>query len=146
MNTKIQPHESYERIEEARMPSERSFGLVMAAFFVVVALFPLLHGSGHDLHWWAFGVAAAFAAAGFFWTSALRPLNWLWLRLGRFLHSVISPIVIGLVFFAVVWPIGLILRALGRDHLRLRRNPSSPSYWVPRGAIEAPPDAMKNQF
>jgi hypothetical protein len=146
MSAKIQPHEDYERIEEQRTSSERTFGLVMAVIFLIVASLPLVHGAIQDLHWWAVIVAAAFATAAIVWSPALRPLNALWLRVGHLLHILISPIVIGLVFFVVVVPTGLLLRVLGRDHLRLRRNPSSPSYWVTRQSIESGSGAMNNQF
>jgi fermentation-respiration switch protein FrsA (DUF1100 family) len=138
-------HENVERNEETAGGSERSFGLVMAAFLAIVGLLPLSHGS-RSLHWWALGLAAAFALAAFFWTAPLKPLNWLWFRLGHLLHRLVSPLVIGLVFFFAVLPTALILRALGKDHLRLRRDPTSASYWVERNPAQADPDSMKNQF
>ena len=136
-------HESYERVEEHANPSERSFGFVMAIFFTLITLFPLVHGAGAVLHWWAFGIAMAFAGAALFWNAPLKPLNWLWLRFGSLLHRLVSPIVTGLVFFVVVVPTGLIMRAFKVDHLRLRRDPSLPTYWINSESTETD---MKDQF
>jgi hypothetical protein len=141
----IEMDENFDRNDDVSAGSDRAFGLVMAVFFVIVALFPMIHGSG-SLHWWAFGVAAAFAVSALFWTTPLKPLNWIWLRLGYLLHRLVSPLVINLVFFLVVLPTALIMRALGKDNLRLRRDPKSVSYWVPRDPMDSEPDAMKNQF
>ncbi len=134
------------RTAHAKQPSDRSFGLVMAAFFAIVAFIPLLR-AGHDqVRWWAVIVSALLLALALFWAAPLRPLNWLWTRLGDLLNRVVSPIAIGLLFYLAVMPTGLIRRALGKDLLRLRRDPSVPSYWILRVPPGPSPESMKNQF
>ena len=134
------------RIADAKQPSNRSFGLVMATFFAIIAFIPLPR-TGHDtVRWWAVMVSALFLALALFWTAPLRPLNWLWTRFGDLLNRLVSPIAIGLLFYLAVMPTGLLRRALGNDLLRLRRDPSVPSYWILRVPPGPSPESMKNQF
>ena len=76
--------------------------------------------------------------------AALKPFNWLWFKFGLLLHDVVNPIVMGFVFYLAVVPTGLIMRAMRRDILRLRRNPEAASYWIKRE--NAPAETMKDQF
>jgi hypothetical protein len=78
--------------------------------------------------------------------AVLAPLNRLWFRVGLLLNRIINPLVMGLLFFACVVPIGLLLRLLGKDPLRLRFDPAAPSYWIVRTPPGPPPQNMKNQF
>jgi predicted membrane metal-binding protein len=126
--------------------SDRSFGFVMAAFFGLVALFPLLHGPLSSIRWWALVVAAAFLALALLWTAPLRPLNRAWLKLGLLLSKIVSPIVMMLLFYATVTPVGVLMRWTGKDPLRLRRNAAAASYWIPREPPGPAPDSMKQQF
>lgn len=137
-------HESFDREEEVQGSSDRSFGIVMAAFFALVGLFPLLHG-GH-VRWWALGVAAAFVACALFWTVPLRPLNRLWIKFGLLLSRIISPVILALLFYVTFTPIGLLMRAFGKDPMRRRRNKSATSYWIPRDPPGPAPETMKQQF
>lgn len=123
--------------------SERTFGLVFAALFLIIGCRPLI--SGLSPHWWAFVVAAAFAAAAFVAPAALKPLNWLWHRFGLLLHKVMSPLILGGVFFLAVTPVAFIMRLTGKDVLGLRRN-SAASYWIARETPGSDPDSMKRQF
>ena len=102
--------------------SDRSFGLVMAAFFAIVALLPLLHGPLSSIRWWALAVAAVFLVARLAVDRAAAPAQSLWLKLGLLLSKVVSPIVLMLLFYVTVTPIGLLMRATGKDPLRLRRD------------------------
>lgn len=120
--------------------SERSFGLVFATFFGFVALWPLV--SGRPLRMWALGVALVFLAAAFIAPRLLAPLNRLWHRLGLFLHHIVNPVVMALVYYGSVVPLGLILKARNKDLLRLRRDPEAQTYWITRD----PPGSMSNQF
>ena len=79
------------------------------------------------------------------WTTRLAPLNRLWARFGAVLHDIVNPVIMGLLFVTSIVPIGLLMRLLGKDFLRLRRDPSAATYWIPCGAAERP-DAMKDQF
>jgi hypothetical protein len=139
-------HEDFTRKETVQGSSDRSFGYVMAAFFALVALFPLLHGPLSSIRWWALVVAAAFLALALLWTAPLRPLNRAWLKLGLLLSKIVSPIVMMLLFYATVTPVGVLMRWTGQDPLRLRRNAAAASYWIPREPPGPAPDSMKQQF
>lgn len=91
-----------------QMGSERSFGLVFAALFAVIALWPLK--SGGDIRLWALGAAAAFAVLALAVPRALKPLNIVWFKFGMLLHHVVTPVVMGLLFFLTVTPVGLLMR------------------------------------
>jgi Saxitoxin biosynthesis operon protein SxtJ len=137
-------HEDFSRQEDIKASSDRSFGLVIATFFLIVAFWPLIHAE--PIRWWALGVAAVFAILALLWTAALAPLNKLWTKLGVLLYRVVSPIVLGLLFFVTVTPMALLMRILGKDPLRLRRDPNAASYWINRTPPGPAPDSMKNQF
>jgi Saxitoxin biosynthesis operon protein SxtJ len=139
-------HEDFTRKETIEGSSDRSFGFVMAAFFGLVALFPLLHGPLSSVRWWALVVAAAFLALALLWTAPLRPLNRWWLKLGLLLSKIVSPIVMMVLFYATVTPIGVLMRLAGKDPLRLRRDATAASYWIPREPPGPAPDSMKQQF
>lgn len=137
-------HESFSREETVVRGSERSFGIVVA---VALGLFALLNWWHGGKAWpWLAAIALVFSTAGIFCPAALRPLNWLWFRFGLLLHSVVSPIVMGLLFYAAVWPTGVIMRTLGKDLLRLKREPQCSSYWIARQPPGPEPETMKDQF
>ena len=137
-------HEDFRRQEEIKPSSDRGFGLVIAAFFLLMGLWPLVHAE--PVRWWAVALGVVFAIAALTWTVALAPLNKLWTKLGVFLYRVVSPLVLGLLFYATVTPIALLMRVLGKDPLRLRRDPDAASYWIVRTPPGPPPKSMKNQF
>jgi predicted membrane metal-binding protein len=139
-------HEDFTRKETVQGSSDRSFGLVMAGFFALVALFPLLHSPLSSIRWWALVVAAAFLALALLWTGPLRPLNRGWLKLGLLLSKIVSPIVMMVLFYATVTPIGVLMRWAGKDPLRLRRDAAATSYWIPREPPGPAPNSMKQQF
>jgi len=139
-------HEDFSREEEVKGSSDRTFGLLMSAFFALVGLAPLLHAPEGAVRLWALAVAAAFLALALLWQAPLRPLNRLWLKLGLLLFHVISPLALGLLFYATITPIGLLMRACGKDPLRLKRDPRATSYWIAREPPGPPPATMKNQF
>jgi Saxitoxin biosynthesis operon protein SxtJ len=126
------------------MGSERGFGLVMAAFFLLVAVIPILHGG--KLHLWALGFSAAFFLCAFAAPRLLSPLNRIWHRLGMALHAVINPIIMGLIFYGAIVPTGTVLRLLGKDLLRLTWKPDVKSYWIPREPPGPEPGSMSKQF
>ncbi len=138
-------HENLGRTHKTRRSSERSFGFVMAAFFVLVMLAPVVQAHRAP-RWWALGVAVAFAVLAQFWSAPLAPLNRLWLRLGSAMHRVISPIVLALIYYATIVPVGLLMRALGRDPLRLVAARDARSYWIDRVPSGPSPESMKDQF
>ena len=143
-DVKQSTHEVFSRDEKIVAGSDRSFGLVMAGAFAAVTLLNAWH-SGR-LWPWTGGLAVLLLAAGLLQPSLLHPLNLVWLRFGLLLHKVVNPIVMGLVFFGTVLPTGLIMRMLGKDLLRLKRQPDANSYWIPRQPPGPSPETMKDQF
>ena len=137
-------HESYERHEDVRGSSDRAFGIVFAAVFAIIGLLPLVFGGRVRL--WALLVAGAFLLVAQFVPSMLAPLNRWWLRFGLLLHRIVSPIVLGIMFFGVITPMGLVMRALGKDLLRLKFDRVAPTYWIERTPPGPPPESMKDQF
>lgn len=137
-------HEDFSRDEEVETSSERSFGLVMAGFFAIVGLAPHLRGAG--IRWWALGVAACFVVPALLRPALLAPLNRLWLRLALLLYKIVNPIVLGLLFFTTVTPVGWLMRKTGKDPLRLRRDTAAKSYWIVRAPPGPSPESMQNQF
>ncbi len=137
-------HEDLKRESEVKESSDRSFGVVFAAVFALIGLWPLLGGGG--ARWWALAAAVAFAVVALAAPRLLRIPNALWQKLGRALNRVVSPLVIGLVFFTAVVPTGLLMRLFGKDPLRLRFDREATSYWIERRPPGPPGDTMPNQF
>ncbi len=137
-------HEDFSREHAVKASSDRAFGLVFAAVFAIIGLWPLLGGAGP--RWWALAVAAAFAALAFAAPKLLRPANRLWHKLGRGIHRVVGPVVTGLIFCAAVVPTRVIMRLLGKDPLRLKLDPEAESYWIERRPPGPAPDTMPYQF
>ena len=137
-------HEDLARDEEVIGPSDRRFGLTFAALFAAIGGVRLVLGHAYAL-WWL-GAALVMFALALWWTAPLRPLNRLWLRLGLVLYGVVNPVVMALLFYSTIMPIGLLMRLCGKDPLRLRRDPDAPSYWLVRDPPGPAPETMKNQF
>jgi saxitoxin biosynthesis operon SxtJ-like protein len=137
-------HEDFSRQQDIEPSSDRSFGLVFATFFLIIAFLPLIHAE--PVRWWALGAAAVFAVLASVWAAALAPLNKLWMKLGALLYRIVNPVVLGLLFYVTVTPIGLLMRVLGKDPLRLHRDPDATSYWIHRTPTGPAPESMKNQF
>jgi len=137
-------HESYHREEKVDGSSNRSFGLVFAAFFGLVGLLPLILGRAPRT--WAFGLGGVFLLVALLLPSVLAPLNRLWMRFGLLLHRVVSPIALGIMFFVVITPMGWLMRAMGKDLLRLRRDPHASSYWIERNPPGPAAETFKDQF
>jgi len=137
-------HEDFRRGDGPGPGSERGFGVVFAVVFAVIAAWPLFFGGG--VRWWAAGLALVFLAAALAAPRALAPLNRLWYQIGMALHGVVTPLVMGILFFLTVMPTGLIMRLLGKDPLRLRFDAEAQSYWIRREPPGPAPDSMRNQF
>jgi hypothetical protein len=137
-------HETFSRDETVIAGSDRSFGFVMAAAFAILTLLNAWHSG--QLWPWTGGLAGLFLATALLYPAALNPLNWAWLKFGLLLHKVVNPIVMAFVFFGAVLPTGLIMRAMGKDLLRLRREPNVDSYWIVRRPPGPSPETMKDQF
>jgi saxitoxin biosynthesis operon SxtJ-like protein len=139
-----QLHEDFSREEHVKAGTDRGFGFVFAGFFAILAAFSLWHGS---TTWhWTLPISAAFLAVALTFPRLLNPLNRLWLKFGLLLYKVMNPLVLGLLFFVTIMPIGLVMRAFGKDFLRLRLDRSAKSYWIDRTPPGPPPQSMRNQF
>ena len=124
-----------------KISSNRSFGLLFFIVFLAISLWPLK--SQGDLRLWAFILSLIFLVLGVLNSKFLTPLNKLWHKFGIFLGSIVSPIVMGIIFFIVVTPTGLIMRFLGKDLLRINKNKLVSTYWINR---EKQKTTMKKQF
>ena len=122
-------HETLQAHRVVKPGSNRSFAFVFAGFFTLVSLWPLLHHA--PVRWWALVVALVFLGFGLFAPEWLAPLNRLWFRLGLLLNKIVSPIILGLLYFAIVVPFAQISRWRGHDPLRLKHSDAT-SYWVGR--------------
>ena len=123
-----------------KISSNKSFGLVFFIFFLIVSFYPLLNGE--DIRKWSLVFSVIFLVLGLTNSKILNPLNKLWFKFGILLGKFISPLIMGMIFFLVVTPIGLIMRAFGKDLLNLKYNKDK-SYWIKKSG---PKSKMKNQF
>lgn len=137
-------HERLSRHEVVSGSSNQVFGLVFAGFFTILGLWPLIGAAGPRL--WCLGVAVAFAVVAVLRPGLLAPFNKLWTKFGLILHRVVNPIVMGLVFFVTITPMGLIMRMFGKDLLNLKFDPNRQSYWIERQPPGPAPESMKHQF
>lgn len=126
-------------MDEIKITSNKSFGIVFFIFFIAVAFYPLINNEEYRL--WALIISLIFLILGLINSSFLTPLNLLWFKFGMLLGRIVSPIIMGLVFFGVVTPTGLIMKLFKKDLLRLKRNEKK-SYWIERKTKSE----MKNQF
>lgn len=132
-------------MSKSGLPSERSFGLLFTAVFAAAALYGLLkHGSAAAAGM-LFGAALIFALLTLFAPAVLAPLNRAWFQLGLLLGKIVSPIVLGVIFFGLLTPVALVARMAGRDELRLKRRDQA-SYWLERIPPGPAADSFKNQF
>jgi Saxitoxin biosynthesis operon protein SxtJ len=124
--------------------SDRSLGIVFAAALTFLGAWPLT--DGRSPRFWFLLAACAFALAATYAPWILRPLNAVWTRLGALLHRIVTPIAMGVVFFVVVTPIAWMMRALGKDPLRLKRDTDAKTYWIERQPPGPDPQTMTRQF
>ena len=127
-------------MDDIKIGSNKSFGIVFFVVFLLISLYPLLNNE--DIRIWSLVISFIFLILGILDSKILSPLNKLWFKFGIFLGKVISPIIMGFIFFLVVTPIGLIMRLLGKDVLNLK-NSDIKSYWIEK---TGPKSKMKNQF
>ena len=127
-------------MDDVKISSNRSFGIVFFVVFLLIALYPFTYGG--ELRIWSIIISIIFLILGFLNSKILAPLNKIWFKFGIFLGKIISPLIMGIIFFLVVTPIGLIIRLLGKDLLNLKYNKNK-SYWIEKSG---PKSKMKNQF
>ena len=136
-------HEDFRSRIEARGPSDRSFGLVFVAFFLLVAFSPLRHGGSVRI--WSLILAGLLLPVALLKPALLHAANRAWVGLGVLLGKVVNPVVTALLFYLVFTPCGILLRLMGKDLLGLRRDSGAASYWQVRRQEENP-SSMTNQF
>ena len=127
-------------MDDVKISSNRSFGIVFFVVFLIIAIYPLSHNG--DVRLWSVIISVIFLVLGLLNSKILTPLNKLWFKLGIFLGKIVSPIIMGIIFFLVVTPTGLIIRLLGKDVLNLKYNKNQ-SYWIEK---KGPKSKMKNQI
>jgi Saxitoxin biosynthesis operon protein SxtJ len=136
-------HESLQAYRVVKLGSNKSFGLVFAGFFTLVSLWPLFH---HEpLRLWALGIALVFLGLGLFAADWLAPLNRIWFKFGLLLNAVVSPLILGLLYFAIVVPFAQISRWRGHDPLRLKQA-NAATYWIGREPAGPRAGTMTKQF
>ena len=128
-------------MDEIKLGSNRSFGIVFFIVFLLIAIYPLINQG--EIRIWSLIISFLFLFFGLLNSKILTPLNTLWFRFGLFLGKIISPIIMGVIFFLVVTPIGLLMRFFGKDVLNLKLNKKKSSYWIEK---VGPKSKMKNQF
>jgi hypothetical protein len=137
-------HEDLNRMAGIRASSNRNFGLVFAAVFLLIALRPLW--SGGAIRIWVLAVAVSFLALALIRPVVLQPVNRIWFRIGLLLGRIVNPIVMSVLFFVVMIPTGLLLRMMGKDLLRLEKHAVASTYWIPKDPPGPSPETMIKQF
>lgn len=124
--------------------SDRNFGIAFAVLFAIIGLLPLYRGG--MLRWWAIALGATFLICAIVARWLLRPLNYLWSKLGLLMHHTVNPIIMGALYFGAVVPMGLLGRVSGRDLLHLRFDKAAVTYWIRRDFPAPRPGGMTKQF
>ena len=127
-------------MDDVKVSSNRSFGIVFFIVFFIITFYPLIHNG--EIRIWSIIISLIFLILGLLKSKILAPLNKLWFKFGMFLGKVVSPLIMGIIFFLVVTPIGLFMRFLGKDLLNLKYNKNK-TYWIEK---KGPKSKMKNQF
>ena len=126
--------------DNIKISSNRSFGIVFFIFFLIVSLYPMLNEN--EIRLWALIISVIFLVLGLINSIILTPLNKSWYKFGILLGKIVSPIVMGVVFFLVVTPISLIMKLFGKDILNIKKNKKQ-TYWIEKNGLKS---KMKNQF
>ena len=127
-------------MDDVKISSNRSFGIVFFVVFLLIAIYPLSYNG--EIRTWSIVVSFIFLILGLLKSKILTPLNKLWIKFGILLGMIFSPLIMGIIFFVIVTPIGLLMRLMGKDPLNLKYNLHK-SYWIENNG---PKSKMKNQF
>ena len=127
-------------MDDVKISSNRSFGLVFFIVFLLIAFYPLINQG--EIRIWSALISLLFLILGIINSKILTPLNKVWFKFGIFLGKLISPVVMGIIFFLVVTPIAFLMRMLKKDLLNLKFNKNR-SYWIEKTDSKS---TMKNQF
>ncbi len=128
-----------------QLPSERRFGLLFVIVFALAAGYGALKGWPRGLLHGFIVLSGCFGLVTLFAPKTLRPLNFAWFKLGELMGKIVSPIVLGIIFYLLITPVGLVGRLFGRDELKLKRGQEQ-SYWINRDPPGPPGDSFKNQY
>tara|TARA_B100000282_G_scaffold62057_1_gene41583 strand:+ start:429 stop:812 length:384 start_codon:yes stop_codon:yes gene_type:complete len=127
-------------MNKINLPSNRSFGIVFFVVFLIISLLPLI--SGHEIRIWSLLISLVFLTLGILNSKILLPLNRYWTIFGLFIGNIISPLIMGIIYFGVITPTGLLMKIFGKDLLGLKKNKNN-SYWIKKDNTN---NNMKNQF
>ena len=130
----------HNRHNKIKIGSNKSFGIVFFVVFLIIALYPLINAE--DIRTWSIIISLVFLILGLINSKILNPLNKLWFKFGILLGKIISPLVMGIIFFLIVTPIGILMKILKKDLLNLNYN-NNKTYWIEKNE---PKSKMKNQF
>ena len=128
-------------MNDIKAGSIRSFGIIFFLFFVIIALYPILNN--HNIRIWSLIVGFIFLFLGIVKSPILKPLNFIWFKFGLFLGKMIAPIIMGIVYFIVVFPTFLILKLFKRNYLNIKYQRNKNSYWI---NVENKQTTMRDQF
>ncbi|MGA7386299.1 MAG: hypothetical protein WBW81_16870 [Methylocella sp.] len=141
----MQTHETVTSFRRVSLGSNRRFGLAFAVVFAILGLWPLVHRAGSP-KWPLIALSTAILAVALLRPRWLKPLNRGWFKLGLALNRIAGPVVMAILFFGAVVPLGWYLRRKGEDLLRLDMKPQARTYWIDREPPSPAPDSMKKQF
>ena len=127
-------------MENYKTSSNKSFGIVFFIVFLIISVYPLINDG--DIRLWSLFISLIFLILGLINSKILTPLNKIWFKFGILLGKIVSPLVMGIIFFIVVTPIGYLMRFFGKDVLSLKYNKTQ-SYWIEKNG---PKSKMKIQF
>jgi len=127
-------------MDEIKIGSNRSFGIVFFTVFLIIATYPLINNG--EIRIWSLILSLVFLILGLLNSKILYPLNKIWFKFGLLLGKLVSPLIMAIIFFLVVTPIGILMRVLNKDLLNLKFNKSK-SYWIEKNEQKS---KMKNQF
>tara|TARA_B100000886_G_scaffold333338_1_gene287221 strand:+ start:47962 stop:48348 length:387 start_codon:yes stop_codon:yes gene_type:complete len=125
---------------ETNTSSNRSFGIVFSIVFLIIAIYPLINDE--DIRIWSLVISVIFLILGYFKSTILTPLNSLWYKFGIFLGKIVSPIILGVIYFFIVTPTSILMRLFKKDLLNLKFS-NNKSYWIKK---QGPKSEMKNQY
>ena len=126
--------------QDIKLPSNRNFGVVFCIVFMIISLWPLL--SQNEIRIWSLTISIIFLLLGLINSTLLTPPNKLWFKFGILLGNIISPIIMGIIFFFVVTPTGLLMKIFKKDPLNLKKNNNN-TYWTDKDNSN---NSMRNQF
>lgn len=124
-----------------KLPSNRNFGIVFFIIFLLISVWPIINGQS-SIRLWSLVISIIFLILGILNSKLLSPLNFTWMKFGEMLGKIIAPIIMSLIFFTVITPIGLLTRLTGKDLLKLKFSKKN-SYWIKRNKTLG---SMKMQF